>query len=462
MKEVIKNKPKAFFEEKLKEKARKISIQEGSFTSVQSGLGDYYITPFAVAVNSSNFQIGLLSSISTLLGPLSQLFGSKKIEKFSRKKIVRFSILIQALMWIPLIILCYLYYKNIIAGIIPLLLIVFFSFYVFFGNFASPAWFSWMGDIVDDNHRGRYFSKRNIITGIIVLASSLLGAFVLDFFKNNNLTMLGFGIFFFIAMISRLISRRIFQKQYEPHLKLSKNYYFSFWDFLEKGRATNFGKFTIYRALIALSVMIAGPFFAVYMLKTLNFNYLVFMLVTVSETAFALILMPFWGKFSDKFGNYKLLYFTGILISIFPLLWLFSDSPIYLIFIPQLIGGIAWAGFNLATGNFIYDLVSPEKRGIAVSYFNLLLGIGGFVGGIIGALLVKYISVSFMNLFLFIFLISGIARILINLIMLPQIKEIRKTRTSSKAIKDFVFRSLKLPHFTGAHELIGHKHARAG
>ena len=67
---------------------------------------------------------------------------------------------------------------------------------------------------------------------------------------------------------------------------------------------------------------------------------------------------------------------TSIIVPITPILWVLSPSPIYLILVPSLIGGIAWAGFDLATVNFIYDNVSKEKRGLASSYFNLMTGIG--------------------------------------------------------------------------------------
>ena len=74
-------------EESLKAGARTQSIKEGVFASAKSAFGDSYISPFAIAINSSNSMVALLSSISGLLGPLSQIFGSKLIEKYERKKI---------------------------------------------------------------------------------------------------------------------------------------------------------------------------------------------------------------------------------------------------------------------------------------------------------------------------------------------------------------------------------------
>ena len=98
-------------EEALKEEAKKISIKEGSAYGVMDGFGLKYITPFALELGAKNFHIGLLSSIPSLAGNFSQLFSSRLIEKVPRKKILFWAVFIQALMWIPLIILPIFYFK---------------------------------------------------------------------------------------------------------------------------------------------------------------------------------------------------------------------------------------------------------------------------------------------------------------------------------------------------------------
>lgn len=446
----------------LRHRARRLSIKEGSFTTIRNSLGDSYITPFAIAVNSSNFIIGLLSSISGLLGPISQWFSSRLIEKYRRKKIVVKTVLIESLMWIPLIILAFLFYKGIITSTIPLLLLIFFAIYTIIANIASPAWFSWIGDIVDENWRGKWFSKRNFILGIIGLIFTLLAAFFLDFFKKSNWVMLGFMILFFSAMLARLVSRYYFTKSYEPKLKLEKSYYFSFWQFIKKAPTNNFGKFTIFRALFSFAVCIAGPFFNVYMLRNLNFSYVTFMMVVLSQTLFGLLMMKVWGRFADKYGNYQVMKLNIILISIFPALWLISNKPLFLIFIPQLIVGIGWAGFNLAASNFIFDSVTPQRRGLCISYYNLLNGIGIFLGAGLGAFLAKYLTLSFIEPLLLIFLVSAFARAAVGLIVLPYVKEVRKTEkfNSIKALKNLIPKLTDIPVFEGAHELLFRKRVK--
>jgi MFS family permease len=261
------------------------------------------------------------------------------------------------------------------------------------------------------------------------------------------------------ALVCRFGSWKIFKKQYEPKIKLKKSYYFSFTAFLINGRKTNFGKFTIFRALFTFASSIASPLFVVYLLRYLGFNYSTYMVIILAGTIFSLLVMELWGKMADKYGNYRVLIITSILIPLIPILWIVSPSPIYLIFVPTLISGISWAGFNLASGNFIYDNVSQERRGLAVSYFNMLHGIGLFLGAGLGAILIRYLSVSFIQPILLIFIISGIARMLVVGVFIPHLREIRKAEKfeGKKAFRNIVYKQFRHTLAEEAHEIVSLK-----
>ncbi len=415
-----------------KERTMNLSIKEGSFTSAMSGLGDSYVTPYALTLNANNAQIGFLSSFVGLISPLSQLFGSRLMEKYPRKKIIVIFVLFQALVWIPILLLSFLLWKNLLVKYLPILLILFYSLYAVFGAVAGPSWFSLLGDIVPEKIRGKYFSKRNRINGSVALISTLIAAFLLDYFKTKGLILIGFSILFFLACIFRLISDYLFSKHYDPEFKLQDGYFFSIFQFAKKSTSNNFGKFVIFVSLINLATAIAGPFFTVYMLKDLHFSYTTFMLVNISSSIFSLLSFPLWGRISDKYGNRELLRIGSVLVPFLPIFWLVSSSPYYLAFVPQLIGGIGWAAFNFGASNFIFDSVSPQRRGLCVAYYNIFVGIGIFIGASLGGLLANYLSISFMNKLLFIFLISGITRLLIVFIFLPLIREIREVKEAKR------------------------------
>jgi len=404
------------------------SITEGSLASIMNGSGVSYFSPFLLALNATSSQVGFLNSLTSLLPSIAQLKTSRLVEKFSRKKVLFYSTLLQSLVFIPLIILG-LFFSKIHYSVwiaISLICLVY-----IFGSIAHPSWFSWMGSLVPENKRGAYFSKRNRIAGFFGLVSMLAGALILDKFSKLGFVLIGFGILFFIAFLARFTTSFLFLKHYEPRLKIKKRDYFSLWQFLKNGRKTPFGRFTIFTSLIRIATNIAAPFFAVYMLRDLGFSYSLFMAITVSATIFNLISLPLFGKFSDRFGNILLLKVSSFCFALVPILWIFSQNPYYLIFVPQLINGLAWAGFGLATNNYIYDSIKQGKRSFGIAYFNFLVGIGLFVGAGIGSL-IALLEINFMNKFLFIFLISGTLIIIALISMRKYLREVRSVKEFSK------------------------------
>ena len=97
-------------EKENREKAKEISIKEGSFFSLMDGFGLRYITPYALALGASNFVIALLSSLPQLLGNITQLAIPRLMKKISRRKIVATAVITQAFMWFPIILVGFLYF----------------------------------------------------------------------------------------------------------------------------------------------------------------------------------------------------------------------------------------------------------------------------------------------------------------------------------------------------------------
>ena len=413
--------------EEVRKKSLRYSIKDGMAWAVSNGLGASYIAPYALALKANDVQIGLLTSVPTLAANLSEVRAPKLMERTSRKRIVTTSALLQALTWLPIAFVAVLFLFFQVGGLIaPTLVIIFYTIYLFLGAFGGPAWSSWIGDLVPKHERGRFFGRRNMVLGAAGISAMLVGGVFLNFFTPGQ-ALYGFVALFLIASVARLVSWHFLRKQHEPKFKYQDEYYFSFSSFVRKMKNNNFGRFTIYVTLMVFALNLAGPFFAVYMLKELNFGYLVYVLIILSASITEVLSLRAWGKFSDKYGNLRELRICGLLVPFIPILWLFSANPIYLVGVEAL-SGVVWGGFNLAASNFIYDAVTKQRRGICFAYFGALNGIGVFLGATLGGLIATYVRVGFMSILLFLFLVSGLLRLLISLIMLPRLREVRKVK----------------------------------
>ncbi|MFH1072455.1 MAG: MFS transporter [Nanoarchaeota archaeon] len=409
---------------KKKEKTREYSIYDASYFSITTGAGETFLTPFAIALGATTQIISYLASVPLLASSFIQLFAARVINTVkNRKKVILINAFLQGVLWLPIFFLP-LITKNV------WMLVILFSLYALLGGFITPAWNSLIGDLVPEEERGKYFGRRSRIAGFVAFLAVLFAGGVLQLFEKYDLfgygVWFGFFIIFFVSMIARFVSLHYLKMHYEPPYNITKKDEFHFVDFLARMRYTNFGRFVIFRSLMAFSAMIAAPFFAVYILRDLQYDYFSFTLVIMASVVMSFLTMVYWGKYIDRFGNKKILVISGILIPVIPFLYIVFKSVPLLMF-AEIISGFAWGGFNLATFNFIFDNVSPQKRARCVAYFNVIFGVFVFLGSIVGNYIITHIEISIFHLtpILMTFLISGILRLIVIVFLFPTLKEVR-------------------------------------
>lgn len=405
-------------ENKIKRSLR-YSTMDASFWAAMVGFGESFFSAFAVFLKASNFQLGLLGSLPQALGSVFQLFSDRLLKFFnSRKKFVSIFVLLQALMYLPIALVFFLGNLNVYF------LILFICMYFIFGMIIGPSWSSWMGDLVSEEFRGTYFSKRNTIAGYISFFSLLIAGFLLERFTGDIKTQyLGFLIIFILALLFRFISFLYLCAKYEPNYVHYEDNKSGFIDFLKNAGSRNYGIFIIFLCLMNFSIFVAGPFFAGYMFYDLKLSYVEYTMLIAAATLAKYISLPVWGRAVDKYGTKKILTLSGYLMPAISLWWLFSGNFYYLILV-QIYGGFVWAGFEIAAFNFFFDTIIPVKRARYIAYSNVLNGVALFLGAMIGGLVVKYNN-FFASQYLLVFLLSGIFRYLVSFIFIPKLREVR-------------------------------------
>lgn len=435
---------------KLKEQSRRYSIFEGSGWAAMFGFGEYFLKPFAIALNVSTTQFGFLFSIPNLVVSLSQIHAAKLTDWYKkRKKIVMLFVLLQALNWAPLFLLPIFFPHY----AFPLLLI-FYSLFFFFGNFHHPAWVSWFGDIIPENIRGRFLGQRKHILGLVAFTSIILGGLVLQFTETVlQKVLVGFGIIFVMALIGRLASFFFMGKMYEPRYSPQKRSSFGFLAFLKKLPSTNFGRFVIFLTLFQFGVSLGGPFFALYILRDLGFGYLWFTLLLLIVRVADFYTVAYWGSLIDSFGSRKTLLVSAFSVAFVPLLWSLSPTLAFLVLI-QFFTGFAWAGFNLSTLDFIYDTVRKTKRARCSGYLTALNGLALFLGTSLGGIMAPFLptlssylpaffSTIFVSQLQTLFIISFFFRLLPLFFFASRLKE--KRRVTPIKNKQLFFEAIKEP-----------------
>lgn len=406
----------------LKDKSLRVSVIEGIFANAMTGFTQDYFTPFLLLLGGTVRHVAFLNALPNLVASLVQPQSTALVEWFkSRKKMINFFLFLQAMMFIPMIGVAF---YGLTVPVIFIWLVVLFTSC---GAITSPAWGSLMSDLVDKDKRGEYFGWRNRLLGFAMAGAMFVAGFLLYVGRQINVFK-AFALLFALAFVWRIISWYYLHKMYEPPLENNGNNHFTLFQFLRRLRESNFAKFVLFVALMNFSVNIASPFFAVFMLNDLKFNYLLYTIITLTSTFTIYSSIARWGRHADKTGNLKVIKITAPLIGFIPLLWIIGHSPLYLIF-AQIFAGFIWAGFNLCTSNFIYDAVTPEKRTRCIAYFNTLNGVALCCGAILGGFLLPLLPPLFGHKILTLFVLSSLLRIAAGMFLPHQLKEVRSVET---------------------------------
>jgi len=382
-----------------------------------------YAPASLIAAGAGSSTVAMLSTLNNFVAAFLYTKVPTVIQRMgSRKKAVLLLAFLDAIGWFPLIAIL-LFFKP----INPLWLIPCWIFNLIPGMLLAPARSSWLADLVPANIRGRYFGMRAAISGAVYIGTFFIFSGVLELFHEREL--IGFALLFFVAFAADIICFLVYAKIHNTPVTPEKGANFGFFDFLGETRQRNLGKFILFVASFQFTVYIASPFFAPYMLIDLHFTYIFFALVFASEFLAKVLIVTIWGKYADKVGNLKVMKIVSFAIPFVPLLWLVSHNVFYLVLV-QLFSGVCWAGFDLCSGNFIYEAAPLGKRLKYIAYHKALTTLFMAGGALIGAYLLGVVRPVLGYNILALFVLSGVLRLAVAMVMFPKLKEVRGTMRS--------------------------------
>lgn len=365
----------------------KLSQQEAVAASTTTATGDNFFNAFGIFLGASAAQMGLLTAFPQFCGALMQLLSAWLGGYLPRRPLVVFGAALQALAVLLLAAVAAWHGTGAVSWLIGLAILYHGAL-----NLLQPQWRAWMGSLVPQRRRGAFFAARTRLTMISSLAVFIGGGGLLTLTNQGfGLAWLGFCLLFGIAAVGRAVSASLLWRMHDPDPRPTPSERASFGRSLvqvrEALRDPVFRHYTLFVAGMQGVVAISAPFFAVYMLRELEFSYFHYSLNAAASIATQFVTLRFWGRFSDRFGNRLVMLITASLIPLAPLLWLVSPDWRYLIGV-QVFSGIAWSGFTLATANYLYD-IRPHKTGFAIyAAVQSALGAGAvFVGALAGGYL---------------------------------------------------------------------------
>jgi MFS family permease len=365
-----------------------LSQKEAVASATMTATGDNFFNAFAIFLHATALQMGWLTAIPQLFGAFCQLLSAWLGNYLPRKPMVVVAAVTQTVVVAGLVALAVIRPQNSVSWLITLAV-----FYFGCINFIQPQWRAWMGSLVPQRRRGAFFASRTRLTMVASLVVFAGGGALLSLSERAGVVWLGFAALFTTAAIGRSISSRLLFLMHDPdprpHRDRRKGFLQSMKQLYGSLQDKTFRDYSFFVAGMQGVVAISAPFFAVYMLRDLQFTYMQYSVNAIASIVTQFISLSFWGRFSDRFGNRIVMQFCCMTIPIIPVLWMISPDPTYLILV-QVVSGLVWSAFSLSTANYLYD-IRPQKSDFAVyaavqsALGAIAVSIGAVFGGLIAA-----------------------------------------------------------------------------
>ncbi|MDR1262977.1 MAG: MFS transporter [Oscillospiraceae bacterium] len=298
----------------------------------------------------------------------------------------------------------------------------------------SVSFYSLIGDLVPIRMRGRYFGVRQMFCLVAGVLTGLGVSMLLD-------RMHGYAGYMVALLIAGIfggadIALFVFCDWPTMHLPEGKR------DSLGRMLLTvalnkRFRKITLIMLYWGFAVNICAPFYNVYMLEVIGMTYTQITLINqVLPNVITVFIISWWGRRMDTHGNKPVMQFTGLFTMIYPLLWMFTGPNVFwILIITNIASGLLSTAFDLGAQNMYLNAAPDVNRSMYISvYFAATQLLGNATSNALGGILVQnvlpqleslnwHIGGLMMTRYHFIYLISGILRIIMILCLLPMMQE---------------------------------------
>ncbi len=348
-----------------------------------------FLVAFALLMGASNTVVGLMAAVS----PLTQLLQVPAIylvdRSPSRKTLVVLSSLLSRVAWLVVAIIPWVFPSQQWVDVLLICLFLYFGL----GTISACGFNPWIRDFVPQQILGRYFGKRMAIGTAVASVLALLAGMGLELGKRYLPSeFVPYSVLFLVGGIIGLSGVYFLSKVPEPKAASQRGSGLIH-AVGQPFRDLNFRRLLIFLGILFVAINLSGPFYAVYMIKSLDLSMsLVIGLAVLSQTM-SVVTFRIWGSASDKYSNKSVLLVSGYMYIIAALLWPFLlISKSYLFMIPMLITvhmltGISAAGLNLCTANIALK-AAPQGKATAFLAMNTVVhgataATAPIIGGII-------------------------------------------------------------------------------
>jgi MFS family permease len=385
---------------------------EGALHAVMVGVAESYLSAFAVELGHGPQRLALLCTLPLLAGACCQLFSPVFCSWLgNRKRLAVAGALGQALSVGAMVAIAAAQSSSFWA-----LLGAKLGFWISAGAMA-PSWNAWMADLTLHTRRPRYFAWRSALNHFALFVAFGVAGYML--YRAGLHVLDCFVSLFWIAFVARLASvvALVLQADIEApgqgfcpeRLILPR---------LQRAARDGHFKVTLYLAALAFGTQVAAPFFAPYMLRELSLDYRTFSVLSALSILGKTLTFPVCQRVAERNSLGRMLRWSGIGVSLIPLVWAVSMRFEALV-LAHALGGIMWAALEYASFQLLLEDAPAELTAEFFALGNAVTGVAQVAGALCGGLLLELPGVGYAQVFLVSALLRALPLSLLFFVLRP-------------------------------------------
>jgi MFS family permease len=373
------------------QKNERFSIWNGAFTIMSLNLVVGFIPLFAIEVlGANNQQIGLISSLPSLMSILAMIPGAIWINRLETKKKFTAATIFAARFFFLLIVL---------VPFIPMvnqawILVALIALMNFPNALATLSWQTFIGDLIPDERRGQFFSQRSRTLTLVGMIITFITGVILNIFDKSTAgpyQALFFAGFLFGVLEVYYLMKHIEHRKALPKREKVRRFDLSFFPKMIQHKP--YFHFLLCALLFNFGWQMAWPLFNIYQINYAHASALWISMFTVANQISQIASYRWWGRLADKWGNTVMLFIAALGMTTAPILTIVSTNLIYLT-LTNLWTGLFVAGTTMLLFNQLLKVSPDTNRTSFIANYNVIIASIGFIAPQLGVLLLESFGIS--------------------------------------------------------------------
>jgi MFS family permease len=358
-----------------------------------SGLAATFVPVFALRLGASTGQLGWLSALPALVNVVWLIPAARLIERRVRRvPLILSTALLQRLGYLAMAAMPFVLSKGRVEALIVLQALITLPTAV-----VSTAITTLIPDLTAPQRRGQVVSVRWLLLAITGTVAALAGGAFLDLLPVplNYQILLGSG-----ALLSLLSLRALRRVRAPDSVRLARasvpRRRYS-WSQLRQSLGSvkakpEFVSFSLASFVFYWGLYLPAALWSILRVRDLGATDTWIGIIAVVVDASTIVGYLYWGKVSARRGTRWLLVVTSLGVALYAALTALVPAIGWMI-PTSMLGGLTWAGCNLALFNVMLRVSPSDRRATYVAIYTALMNVTAFAGPLLGAGLADWVGV---------------------------------------------------------------------